>query len=238
MGLATLTRLKTLYRTEKVPLRRGCPEGTGDVQRSFFLSAITLTLFLLLLVTDVAKAQSQVFEELKTRFQEGVVFKAEFEHAYTDAYTGDVSSSEGMIWIDQNGYKLESDDKVIVVDGELSQVYEAFRNRLIISEYDPEEDDFAPSRMLSGLDDTYSASEEKLSDGNTLITLVTQDDFATFLTVEIEVNAELEPLKITAYDFADNVIVTVFQNGRFENRTENTFKLDVPEDAEIVDMRF
>ncbi|MFV1883948.1 MAG: LolA family protein [Balneola sp.] len=233
-----------MSRTEKAPLRslsaekaEGCPEGTEDVQRSFFLSSITLALFLLFLMADVAKAQSQIFEELKTRFQEGVVFKADFKHSYTDAYTGDVSSSEGMIWIDQNGYKLESEDKVIVVDGELSQVYEAFRNRLIISEYDPEEDDFAPSRMLSGLDDTYSASQEKLSGGNTLITLVTQDDFATFLTVEIEVNAELEPLKITAYDFADNVIVTTFTNGSFENRTEDTFKLDVPEDAEIVDMR-
>lgn len=238
MDLATSIKNLVPLRSLSAEKVEGCPEGTWDVQLKNSLRLIFFFFLFLAITTNVTLAQSQVFEELKTRFQEGVVFKAEFEHAYTDAYTGDVSSSEGMIWIDQNGYKLESDDKVIVVDGELSQVYEAFRNRLIISEYDPEEDDFAPSRMLSGLDDTYSSSQEKLSGGNTLITLVTQDDFATFLTVEIEVNAELEPLKITAYDFADNVIVTTFQNGRFENRTENTFKLDVPEDAEIVDMRF
>ncbi len=231
MDLATLTR-------NLAPLRKGCPEGTGDVQRKNFNGLIYFLFLILITSTDTAIAQSLVFEELKTRFQEGVVFKADFRHTYTDAYTNENSTSDGVIWIDQNGYKLESDDKVIVVDGELSQVYEAFRNRLIISEYDPEEDDFAPSRMLSGLDDTYTASEEKLSSGNTLITLITQDDFATFLTVEIEVNAQLEPLKITAYDFADNVIVTTFENGKFENRTEETFALNVPDDAEIVDMRF
>ncbi len=192
----------------------------------------------LISVSQNLQAQSPVFEELKTRFQEGSVFHADFQHTYTDAYTEETSTSDGLIWIDQNGYKLESEDKIIVVDGELSQVYEAFRNRLIVSEYDPEEDDFAPSRMLSGLDDTYTASQERLSNGNTLIKLITQDDFATFLTVEIEVSSNLEPLKITAYDFADNVIITTFTNGRFENSTEDTFKLDVPEDAEIVDMRF
>ena len=189
-------------------------------------------------ISQNAQAQSAVFEELKTRFQEGTVFKADFQHTYIDAYTEESVNSEGMIWIDQNGYKLESEDKIIVVDGELSQVYEAFRNRLIVSEYDPEEDDFAPSRMLSGLDDTYTASQERLSNGNTLVTLVTEDDFATFLTVEIEVSGKLEPVKITAYDFAENIIITTFTNGIFEKRTENTFKLDVPEDAEIVDMRF
>lgn len=231
--MGSVTLIKNL-----VPLRRGCSEGAGDVQRKIFRSPIYFLFLILISSADFAIAQSPIFEELKTRFQEGVVFKADFQHTYTDAYTSETSTSDGMIWIDQNGYKLESDDKIIVVDGELSQVFEAFRNRLIVSEYDSEEDDFAPSRMLSGLDDTYTASQEKLTDGNTLITLVTQDDFATFLTVEIEVNAELEPQEITAYDFADNVIVTTFQNGSFEIRTDNIFKLDVPEDAEIVDMRF
>ena len=205
-------------------------------------TSIKFSLFLMLIgltsISQNLQAQSRVFEELKTRFQEGSVFHADFQHTYTDAYTDETSTSDGLIWIDQNGYKLESEDKIIVVDGELSQVYEAFRNRLIVSEYDAEEDDFAPSRMLSGLDDTYSANQERLASGNTLVKLVTEDDFATFLTVEIEVSPNLEPLKITAYDFADNIIITTFTNGRFETSTEDTFKLDVPEDAEIVDMRF
>lgn len=184
------------------------------------------------------QAQSTAFTELKTRFDENSVFHASFIHTYIDAYTEETVNSEGLIWIDQVGYKLESDDKIIVVDGEISRVYEGARNRLIISEYDPEEDDFAPSKMLSGIDETYSASEREIANGNTLITLVTDDDFATFIKVEIEVNEMLEPLKITAYDFADNLIITTFSNGKFERLTDQTFNLEYPEDAEIVDMRF
>lgn len=183
-------------------------------------------------------AQSSAFTELKTRFDESSVFHASFKHTYIDAYTEESTNSEGLIWIDQVGYKLESDDKIIVVDGEISRVYEGARNRLIVSEYDPEEDDFAPSKMLSGIDETYSATEKKTSNGNMLITLITEDDFATFVKVEIEVNKMVEPLKITAYDFADNLIITTFSNGKFERPTDQTFNLDYPEDAEIVDMRF
>lgn len=201
-------------------------------------------MFYVILITGVfisvqnAQAQSRAFTELKTRFDENAVFHASFKHTYIDAYTEETINSEGLIWIDQIGYKLESDDKIIVVDGEISRVYEGVRNRLIVSEYDPEEDDFAPSKMLSGIDETYTATEEKGKNGNTIITLVTEDDFATFVKVEIEVNELLEPLKITAYDFADNLIITTFNNGKFERLTDQTFNLDYPEDAEIVDMRF
>lgn len=204
-----------------------------------FNKKVSVFLFLGIIISiQEVQAQSPAFTELKTRFDESSVFYASFEHTYIDAYTEESTNSEGLIWIDQKGYKLESDDKIIVVDGEISRVYEGSRNRLIVSEYDPEEDDFAPSKMLSGIDETYTSSEKKLSNGNTLITLITDDEFATFVKVEIEVNKMIEPLKITAYDFADNLIITTFENGKFERLTDQTFNLDYPEDAEIVDMRF
>jgi len=206
--------------------------------KTFSEKAPLFLVFGIIVSISQVQAQSTAFTELKTRFDENSVFHASFKHTYIDAYTEETVNSEGLIWIDQVGYKLESDDKIIVVDGEISRVYEGARNRLIISEYDPEEDDFAPSKMLSGIDETYSASEREIANGNTLITLVTDDDFATFIKVEIEVNEMLEPLKITAYDFADNLIITTFSNGKFEQLTDQTFNLEYPEDAEIVDMRF
>lgn len=188
--------------------------------------------------SETGLAQSPAFDELRKKFAEGQVFTASFEHTYIDSYTNETSTSEGEIWIDQVGYKLEGEHQLILVDGELSKVYDELRNRLIISEYDPDEDDFAPSRMLSGLDDTYTPSQENLENGNVLITLTTDDDFEIYTTVEIEVNENLEPLKITAYDFAENILITTFQDGQFINRDEEIFRLEYPEDAEIVDMRF
>ncbi|RNC83960.1 MAG: outer membrane lipoprotein carrier protein LolA [Balneola sp.] len=192
----------------------------------------------LLIFSETGKAQSPAFDELRGKFADNQVFTSSFEHTYIDSYTGETSTSTGVIWIDQVGYKLEGDHQLILVDGELSKVYDELRNRLIISEYDPDEDDFAPSRMLSGLDDTYTPAQESLDNGNTLIVLTTEDDFEVFVRVEIEVDSNLEPLKITAYDFAENVIITTFENGEFISRDENLFTLDYPDDAEVVDMRF
>ena len=201
-------------------------------------NALRVTIFFLLMVM-VAPASAQTnFEKLRAKFDAGEVFEAEFQHTYMDSYTQETTNSEGSVWINAVGYKLESDAQTIVVDGALSTVYDATRNRVIVSEYEAEEDDFAPSRMLSDLDETYTASEQVMENGHTLITLKTDDDFAAFYQVEIEIDARQKPLKITAYDIADNIIITTFNEGRFKADDGSIFELSYPEDAEIIDMRY
>lgn len=197
-----------------------------------------LALFITVFVGLSSVNAQTTFDGLRAKFAEGQIFIAEFEHSYLDSYTQESTNTIGDIWINSVGYKLTSEQQTIVVDGELSQIYDANRNRVVISEYEAEDDDFAPSRMLSGIDDTYTATESDLENGNTLITLETTDDFATFLTVEIEVNDSIIPVKITAYDFADNIIITNFKNGSFQSEDESVFEFIFPEDAEIVDMRY
>ncbi|MEX0608761.1 MAG: outer membrane lipoprotein carrier protein LolA [Balneolaceae bacterium] len=181
-------------------------------------------------------AQTPNFDELRSKFDQGLVFEAAFKHEFTDSYTGEVMYSSGNIWIDSVGYRLESEDQLLVVDGEISRVYDSTRNRLIISEYNPEDDDFAPSRMLKGVDETYSISEEPVENGTKVI-LNTDDDFAIFLRVEILLDEQQNPLEITAYDISENIIVTSFKNGSFIEMDEGLYNLNYPEDAEIVDLR-
>ena len=201
------------------------------------INTYSLALLLILLSGSMVYAQSSTLDELKEQFSKGQVFYAAFQFTQHDDFTGETTNQDGLVWVDQIGYRLESDSKILVVDGALSQVYEEAKNRVIISDYNPEEDDFPPSRILSGIDETYSSSEEKLANGNTLITLTTDDEFALYVTVEIELTSGLKPVKITAYDFGDNVAITTFTEGSFQPKTEDTFKLVYPEDAEIVDLR-
>lgn len=188
-------------------------------------------------VSTTLPAQT-TFEQLRTMFDGDQIFKAQFKHTYLDSYTQESTNSSGDIWINAIGYKLTSEQQTIVVDGQLSQVYDSNRNRVIISDYEPDEDDFAPSQMLSGIDESYTPTESILENGNTQITLVTDDDFAAFLTVEIEVTEGLLPLKITAYDIADNIIITTFTNGAYLSADASIFELNFPDSAEIVDMRY
>lgn len=204
---------------------------------SSFLKFLSLFILLGLSFSISAIAQTPQFNQLKEKFDEGQVFRAMFSQTFTDSYTGEVTQSDGQIWLDKIRYKLEADGQVVVVDGETSKVYDPARNRVIIDAYNADEDDFAPSRMLSGIDTTYTVSEEKLG-SQTKINLVSNDDFAVFVRVEIMIDAQLRPLEIKAWDISDNEIVTTFTNGTFLKPENGLFQLEYPEDAEVVDMRY
>lgn len=181
-------------------------------------------------------AQTPNFDQLKQQFEDGHIFHATFTHEYRDSYTGEESHSQGEIWIGNEEYKVESEDQVMVVDGEISRVYDEIRNRILISEYVEEEDDFAPSRMLQGVDETYQV-EEEVNSSEVLITLVSDDPFAVFTLVEISIDQNGHPVLIRAVDQVDNVLVTRFQNGQFIEETPHLFELSIPEDAERIDLR-
>lgn len=213
-------------------LRFGTPAGTAG---SF--KVVALLIGLLLFTGSNLFAQTPNFNLLKERFETGEVFAADFDHTYTDSYTGESTASTGQIWIDQKRYKLMADGQIIVVNGETSRVYDKDRNRVIVDTYYPDEDDFAPSRMLSGIDSTYTVTERKRG-ALTLVTLTSTDDFSVFTEVEILLDADLHPIRIIAIDISNNEIITNFSNGHFYAPESELFHLEYPEDAEVIDMRY
>lgn len=205
--------------------------------KTYNKSLFSLAVAVLLLSTTLF-AQNTSFNQLKTKFQEGMVFSGDFSHSYYDSYTGETITSEGEIWIGEQSYKLASEGQLLVVDGLTSRVYDEQRNRLIISDYSEDDDDFAPSRMLNGVDSTYTVTEKNSGSGKKTIVLETEDEFALFIRVEIVVDRNNNPVSITAYDFSDNVITTRFKNGKFIKDKGQLFMLTYPKDAEIVDTRY
>jgi outer membrane lipoprotein-sorting protein len=194
------------------------------------------TICLVMISLGTLQAQTPQFDELKMKFERGEIFNASFSHEFHDSYTNERTHTEGEIWIGGEKYRVESDEQVMVVDGEISRVYDNIRNRLLISEYDEEEDDFAPSRMLQGVDETYSVQEQN-SQNETRITLSSDDPFAIFKTVEITLDSNGNPVVILATDQVDNLLTTRFENGRFQDFAQTLFELDIPENAERIDLR-
>lgn len=182
-------------------------------------------------------AQHPALDELKTRLQEGAVFSAGFSQSYYDSYTGETAASTGRVWIGEHAYKVESDGRELVVDGTTSKVYDRQRNRLVISDYSAEDDDFAPSKLINTGEDEYTVTERK-SGSHILTVLQTDDEFALFKRVEIKFNSDGIPISITAYDYSENVTSTQFEQGSFFNNNEQWFQLNYPESAEIVDTRY
>lgn len=204
---------------------------SGNLVRFLLLSVFCFGL------TNFLAAQENPFDELKQKFEQGEIFYADFHHQSIDSYTEDTASSSGKIWVGEQRYKVESDEQSVVVDGETSTVYDEGRNRVIVSKYEPEEDDFAPSRILNGVDTTFTVTTEEQRDDQIYIQLTSDDSFAIYKEVEIYLSNALVPQKIRAIDPVDNVITTTFKEGEFIKSSENEFQLDYPDDAEIIDMR-
>lgn len=182
-------------------------------------------------------AQENHFAELKQKFEEGIIFNAEFQHQSVDSYTQDTVASDGRIWVGEQQYKVHSKNQSVVVDGQTSTVYDDNRNRVIISKYEPEDDDFAPSRILNGVDSTFTVKTQEKREEQTYILLTSDDPFAIYKKVEIFLDPDLIPQKIEAVDPADNIITTTFSTGKFVEPEEEMFELEYPENAEVVDMR-
>ena len=174
---------------------------------------------------------------LKKRFNEGIMYRAELSHQFTDAYTGETTSSYGSIWFTRDSYKIDTPDQVIIVDDLVSTVFNKQQNRVIYSNYSPEEDDFAPSRYFSGDAGEFESEEIVNSDGSTTITITTTDAFDQFKEVVIRVSRNGLPTQIDAVDQMDNTIKTTFRFGRFESSDQSIFAFQPPSGAEIVDMR-
>lgn len=177
------------------------------------------------------------FDSLKQLFETGLVFNSTFVHEYNDTFTGEQQRTEGTIWVGKDQYKMISGSNIMVVDGEISRVYDSTRNRVIISDYEEEEDDFAPSRMLQGVDDTYSVTEYRHSNGITEILLSSNDPFAIFIQVTIFLDEEGIPMRIEAIDQVENELTTFFIEGNFSPEDSEVFHFHFPESAEQIDLR-
>jgi len=195
-------------------------------------------IFSFLFPTVISAQNTPVFDNLKQKFEQGMIFRADFSHRYEDSFTGETQQNDGKIWIGKDQYKIEGNNQVMVVDGDISRVYDASKNRVIVSDYVEEEDDFAPSRMLQGVDESYSISETAGSGNSTQITLESDDPFSVFKVVTIRIDQEGRPAEIQAVDQAENQLTTRFQGGEFVEPDNNLFELNEPESAEQIDLRY
>src|SRR6056297_203014 len=96
---------------------------------------VTILLLIVVLAPALGVAQdTPQFDQLKQKFEDGLVFEADFIHEYNDTFTGDQQITEGKIWVGKQQYKMRSGESVMLVDGEISKVYDSTKNRVITSD--------------------------------------------------------------------------------------------------------
>ena len=197
-----------------------------------------LSLIMMLFWGGSLLAQENYLSLIQDKIRNGEILSAQFNHEFTDAYTQEISQNEGSIWIGWQQYRIETAGQIIVVDGTLSKVLDRSRNRVIISEYDSELDDFAPSKIIGGLGNTYQVVDTKKRLNFQEYNLQSSDPFSTFEQMNIRIDSELKPSSLTALDMGANRMQTSFSDVEYIPISVHLFELIIPEDAEIVDMRY
>lgn len=204
--------------------------------RRIYFFLLTL-IFSVMPIVAAAQSHSKVFNQLRERFDSGKIFKAQLSHDFIDSYTHDTVTTSGDIWIGKKRYKIIMKNRYILVDSLTSRVYNAVKNQLIISKYNPKEDDYAPSKFLSGSQHTYTIKQSKIPNFGYMIKMTSKDPFSVFKRVEIEVNKNLIPQYIKTVDQTDNISISRFNDGKFVNPTPKMFTIHYPKNAEVIDLR-
>jgi outer membrane lipoprotein-sorting protein len=179
---------------------------------------------------------SDALEALQEKFQAGGVFRAEMDHSYRDSFTGETTVTKGTIWLAKDGYKVETADQTILVHKGTSRVYNRSRKQLILSDYHPEEDDFAPSRFFDNDGGAFTATD-RVVEGRTSIQIKFTDPFDLLRSATIQIGTGGMPLSIAAEDQADNRMTTRFNSGRFQADSIGVFRINLPAGIELIDLR-
>lgn len=194
-------------------------------------------LVLMMLSCSAVFATETGLDRVRALFDQGRVLHAGMTHELIDSYTGERQVIHGELWISKEKYKIKADHQVVLVDGEISMVYNKRQNKLIISEYEPEEDDFAPSRFFSDTDELFRISEVSAEGDVTRFILLPDDPFEIFTEVAIYLKSDLTPLQINAVDQMENQLNTSFSDAHYLEASDSIFTLEHPENAEIIDLR-
>ena len=179
---------------------------------------------------------SDALKSLQAKFESGGVFRAEMDHSYRDSFTGETTVTKGTIWLAKDGYKVETSDQTILVHKGTSRVYNRSRKQLILSDYHPEEDDFAPSRFFDNDGGAFTATD-RVVEGRTSIQIKFTDPFDLLRSATIQIGTGGMPLSIAAEDQADNRMTTRFNSGRFQADSIGVFRITFPAGIELIDLR-
>ena len=195
---------------------------------------IRILLFITVIFLDDVPPE---LERVRQQFNKGKVLHAQMIHVFEDSYTGEVETTQALIWISKEKYKIRADEQTVLVDGRTSRVYNERQNKLVISQYEPEEDDFAPSRFFSGEDEIFKVTKTERKQNMISITLQSEDPFEMFTMVTILLDENLTPVEINAVDQMDNYMRTTFTDTMYLEYSDTFFDPDFPQDAEIIDLR-
>lgn len=152
--------------------------------------------------------------------------------------------SKGILYLKkEHKYRIETDEQTVVTDGETVWSYSVPNNQVLIDRFKPTDRSFSPERILGGATDEYAATalgREKSGPTECIVlNLTPRGEGSLIKSLRLWVDpsewlvrtAEVTDVngKVTTYTVSDIKLNPGLSDSRFV--------LQIPEGAEVVDMR-
>lgn len=208
------------------------------------LSRIVLVAVFLGVVNPAgAQSASAVFERLKDKYDSVESLRAEFSQTMTSSYMDDEATSNGVLVVQGDRYRVETDGQTLVTDGRVTWVYMQSENQVLINDYNNDEQTFSISEFLFDYDENYDASEVAAAtlggERHYVLTLTPKSDEAFFTEATLAMRdrddliTELKVVDVNGTTMRFN-LENIQLNPSLQ---EDVFTFTPPQGTEVVDLR-
>lgn len=213
--------------------------------RRFSLLTRLLLVAIFLSIGDQASAQTAdtVFERLKEKYASIESLRAEFSQTMTSSYMDEEATSQGVLVIQGERYRVETEGQTLVTDGKVTWVYMPSQNQVLINDYRNDEQSFSISEFLFGYDENYDASEVNTAtvggEKHFVLTLRPKRDDAFFTEATLAMRDRDNVItRLQVVDVNGTTMVFNLDNIQLNPALkDNVFSFTPPQGTEVIDLR-
>jgi len=210
-----------------------------------FLTSVTCFSQDTLIINTNDSISTQILQELSEKTKSYLNIKADFKFTFENTSQDILEEQDGSISIQENSFKLEINQQIIISDGSTQWIYLKESNEVQIMEYDVEDDMMSPSKLFTIYEKGYKNSYIELKSLNGknmhIIDLFSIESNA-FKKIQLQIDADKNQLdNIILYDKnggSFTYLITNFKTN-VENTDDNTYKFIAEDykDVQIIDLR-
>ena len=187
----------------------------------------------------------KIIKNVEKRLNAAKTVKISFVETYVWTMTGEEQSMEGELLLgEKDCFRIITEEQVIVSDGETLYSFNEPSNRVVLDRLANSDNTLLPRQILFQFKKDYQARVEgKENVGDILCTILlftanTGDVFVPKIRVWVDTR-EWVPRKVEQIDLNENSVIYLLEEIEIDVPVKkDTFKIHIPEGAEVVDMRW
>ncbi len=187
---------------------------------------------------------ANILEKVRDRYDTVTDAEIRFSENVRFPMTNMVQQLNGTLLVKKkNKYRVETNDQVIVTDGETVWSYSASNNQVIIDHFKQDEQSLTPEKVLVGTPDNFTATvvgEEKVGAyQTTVLKLVPKDEQSFIRSLRLWVDEkewmirQVEIIDVSEKQTTYSVLQVHTNTGLQDSR----FVYKIPKGTEVVDLR-